>query len=91
MSNNFELYNHYNDSFTYSSFDGILEAREYLQAGTLSGAESRGSSIIGDGLASCIPYFGELEEERTRIIIFTTDNDLAGNEIVTIMEQVKII
>lgn len=50
----------------------------YIQDGTLENAEERGSSIIGDGLASCVYNFSNLEEERTRIIIFSTDNEDAA-------------
>jgi len=58
----------------------------YIQDGTLLGVEDRGSSIIGDGLASCIYSFSSLEENRTRIIIFSTDNELEGEQIVTLQE-----
>lgn len=75
-------YQIYDDDFVYLS--------QYLQSGTLIGNESRGSSIIGDGLAACLYSFSDLEEERTRIIIFSTDNDLAGDEIVTLQEAAQI-
>jgi len=60
----------------------------YLLAGTVVGNEVRGSSIIGDGLASCIYNFPNLDEdlERTRIVIFSTDNELYGEEIITLQE-----
>ena len=85
-----KVYNSYNDSFSYSSLDDVLEAQNYLQAGTLVGINERGSSIIGDGLASCMSYFGDFEEERTRIIIFTTDNDVYGREILDVKEAGQI-
>ncbi len=47
----------------------------FLQAGTLVGNMERGSSIIGENLASCLYSFPNLEEERTRIVLFATDND----------------
>lgn len=62
----------------------------YLYKGTIVGAEVRGSSLIGDGLATCVLSFPNLEEERTRIIIFSTDNDLAGEEIYTLSEAAKL-
>lgn len=70
--------------------DEVYYATEYIQAGTLVGNEVRGSSIIGDGLASCINNFGDLKEERTRIVIFSTDNELYGKEIVTLEEAGKM-
>ncbi len=58
----------------------------YLLYGTIVGNETRGSSIIGDGLASCVFAFPNLEENRSRIIIFSTDNDLQGKEYITLLE-----
>lgn len=65
-------------------------ATSYLHSGTLVGNDIRGSSLIGDGLASSINLFGDLNENRTRIVIFTTDNELYGKEIVTLEEAGEI-
>ncbi len=48
----------------------------------------KGSSLVGDGLASTLYSFPDLkdEKERTRIIIFATDNDVRGIETVTLDE-----
>ena len=61
---------------------------DFISNGTLIGNEDRGSSIIGDGLAAASMDFNNLEEDpdRTRIIIFSTDNDLQGDEIITLPE-----
>ena len=46
-----------------------------FDAGITAGYELKGTSAIGEGLASCLFSFPELAtEERTRIIIFLTDN-----------------
>ena len=37
-----------------------------------------GSSLIGDGLVSCIDNFDRKDEDRSRSIVFATDNMLAG-------------
>lgn len=65
---------------------------DYISCGTLVGNEERGSSIIGDGLAATAYDFPDLKEdaERTRIIIFTSDNDMAGTPIVTLDEAATI-
>lgn len=64
---------------------------QYIYSGTIEGASERGSSLIGDGLASCVFNFPDLEDkERTRIIIFSTDNDLAGKPLLT-TEQASAI
>ena len=57
----------------------------YKYEGTLA---EEGSSFIGDGLASCLYSFPDLETntERSRMIIFTTDNELNGEPYVTLEE-----
>lgn len=57
----------------------------YKYQGTLA---EEGSSFIGDGLASALYSFPDLEsnKERSRMIIFTTDNELNGEPYVTLEE-----
>ena len=63
----------------------------YINSGTLEGSEQKGSSLIGDGLASCVYSFSDLDEtNRTRIIIFSTDNALAGTPLLTLEEAAQI-
>lgn len=61
----------------------------YRFAGTDS---ERGSSLIGDGLASCLYSFTDLDEEpdRSRLIVFVTDNDLQGDPLVTMEEAMEL-
>lgn len=76
---------------TYDTFDdNWLYLNSYITDGTLIGSEERGSSLIGDGLATSVYDFPDLEEERTRIIIFSTDNDLEGTPIVTLSQAANI-
>lgn len=77
-----------NNSFDFSM--DTYSLRKYITSGTLLGASTRGSSIPGDGLASCVYNFPNLEEERTRVILFTTDNDLQGEPIFTLDEAAQI-
>lgn len=70
--------------------DNWLYLDSYISGGTLIGAEERGSSLIGDGLAASVYDFSDLEEERTRIVIFSTDNDIQGTPIVTLEEAADI-
>lgn len=72
-----------------SSFD-IYSATNYLYSGTLEGNMIRGSSLIGDGLASCIYSFPNLEEDRSRIVLLSTDNEVLGTPLVTLDEAAKI-
>lgn len=86
-----ELTEYYENPMT-SSFDIYnmdYETYYYKYEGTLS---DYGSSYIGDGLASCLYNFPDLEEdtERTRLIIFTTDNQLNGVPFVTVDEATDL-
>lgn len=68
--------------------DRLYELDEYISSGTLIGNMERGSSIIGDGLAAAALDFSHIEDDpdRSRIIIFSTDNDLQGTELITLPE-----
>lgn len=66
----------------------------YKYDGTLW-EDNRGSSFIGDGLASCLYNFPDLKEndDRSRLIIFTTDNELneiSGTSFVTLEEAAAL-
>lgn len=81
-----------NNQFSYSSVkdDNYFYIHKYIYSGTLEGNETRGSSLIGDGLASCVYSFSNLDEKRTRIIIFSTDNDLSGKPLVSLDKAAEI-
>lgn len=70
-----------NDYYPTADFDWYLY--NYKYEGTLC---DYGSSFIGDGLASCLFDFPDLDEnkDRTRIIIFATDNELNGTPIISV-------
>ena len=56
-------------------FSKMREILDYYDAGTLVNNYTKGSSLIGEGLASCVYSFPRLDgEERTRLIIMATDN-----------------
>lgn len=61
----------------------------YNHEGTLA---EEGSSFIGDGLASALYSFPDLEKnnDRSRMIIFTTDNELNGEPYVTLEEAATL-
>lgn len=72
-----------------------LSTNEYMELmrfydGTLLDSETRGSSLIGDGLASCMFSFPNMEEDRDRIIIMATDNDVAGEEAISLMDAASL-
>ncbi len=70
----FRLQQVYQDmDYTTTDLD-MIEKLEYYDAGTLVNNYTKGSSLIGEGLASCVYSFPRLSEDRTRIIIMATDN-----------------
>lgn len=77
------------DDFDFFSDDIDYDLYNYKYEGTLS---EEGSSLIGDGLASCLYNFPDLTEnsERSRLIIFTTDNELNGTPYVTLEEAARL-
>ena len=70
---------------------------DYIIKGTTIGYQEYGMSLIGDGLASCVDTFANtdrnnkelMSEDRTRIIIFSTDNQVSGNPIFTLKEAAE--
>src|SRR5699024_1642974 len=47
------------------------------------------ASIVPDGLASCAQEFDRAEEDRSRSIIFATDNEVNGEPIFTLEEATQ--
>lgn len=64
------------------SFESWDAMPEYW-VGTMNGA---GSSLIGDGLTACAMRFDHEDEDRSRSIIFASDNEELGDSIVTLPE-----
>ena len=77
---------YYNGKIIFS--DRLYELDAFISNGTLIDYETRGSSLIGDGLAAASLDFYDFEEnpDRTRCIIFSTDNDLFGEPYFTLPE-----
>lgn len=55
--------------------------------GTLIGD---GSSLVGDGLASCVVRFDKTETDRSRSVILVTDNFVAGQPIFTLAQAAAL-
>lgn len=64
---------------------GHDEKLYYRFSGTLIDG---GSSLVGDGLVSALYNFPDLKDdpERARLIVFMTDNDVEGEQLVTLEE-----
>ncbi|MCT1478595.1 VWA domain-containing protein [Microbacterium sp. p3-SID336] len=64
------------------SFDYVDKIPEHW-VGTLNGD---GASLIGDGLAACTMGFDHPDDDRSRSVVFATDNEVNGASIVTLDE-----
>lgn len=53
-------------------------------------SEGQGSSLIGDGLASCVLRFDQLGTKRSRSIILATDNQVNGSQIVSLAQAAAL-
>jgi len=60
---------------------------ESFFAGTFNGL---GTSLIGDGLATCVAGFDRIDTERARSVILATDNQLAGRPIIDLDEAIEL-
>ena len=70
----------YIPSDMYEQYSEMVYELSYLDAGTLVNNHYKGSSLIGEGLASCLYSFPYLNDEsRTRVIILSTDNGEMAN------------
>ena len=76
------------DAFS-SGYDWIYY-QAYISSGTLIGNEQRGSSLIGDGLAAAAIDFSDADKERTKVVIFSTDNDIQETPVATLDEAADI-
>ena len=82
------------DDYDYASGQ-LVEARKALESGAGSffdGTWNRGgSSLIGDGLASCVQAFPDTgDSQRSRSVIFATDNFLSGDPIFTLQQAADL-
>lgn len=68
---------------------GAIEKYEEWMAGTQTPG-STASSLIGDGLASCVLSFDLQEEDRSRTVILATDNEPYGDSIFSLEEAAQL-
>ena len=62
-----------------------------LDRGPIPGsrAGASGSSLIGDGLASCLQRFDGSDDRRGRTVVLATDNQLSGTPIFSLNEAIR--
>lgn len=61
----------------------VLDPKDPFFAGTLNG---EGSSLIGDGLATCVRSFDHPELRRARSVVLASDNETLGKSLFTLTE-----
>lgn len=81
-------HDYYYSYFSYNS--DMYDKMNYISSGTLIGNMERGSSLIGDGLAAASYCFTSDDPDRSRVIIFSSDNALEGTPLVTTKEAAEI-
>lgn len=78
-----EQFSAFLDSMTedeYNEFMDMLDKLDVIDRPVTLDNETKGSSLIGEGLASCLFNFPSLEDsERTRVIIMVSDNAQSDN------------
>lgn len=69
------------------SADGVYVTQELIDytSATVDDAEEA-ASLAGDGLASCVLSFDHSGEDRSRLILFATDNEINGPQIYTLAQ-----
>lgn len=80
--NNPEIYGPYNKK-------DYLLLKNYIVSGTTYNYEEKGTSLIGDGLISCLNNY-DLSNKHQKILLFSTDNETKGKETYNIEDGYKI-
>lgn len=72
--------------------DQLTQLRDRIGQGRIPGTflGDHGSSLIGDGLASCVSRFDQLNDDRARVIVLATDNLVSGSPIYSLPQAVDL-
>ena len=81
LTDDYDFINDELDTAT-KALEGEPDSESFF-AGTFNG---RGTSLIGDGLATCVSSFDRVDLARARSVVFATDNHVAGRPIITLVE-----
>lgn len=75
----------------FSGWSEIFPTEEFddYTAGTWSEDRDLQSSLVADGLASCVQRFDRLDEERGRALVFATDGEQRGRGVYTLEEATE--
>ena len=66
----------------------LAETRDSLGQSKVAGTRvgDLGSSLIGDGLASCLQHFDQADTRRSRTVVLATDNQVAGTPLFSLTD-----
>jgi hypothetical protein len=78
-------------SFIEVTLDDAAMALGQRKRSFVEGTEEGGTSLIGDGLASCAMRFDNDQRGRSRSIVFATDNALAGEPVMQLPEAAAFV
>lgn len=70
----------------------VRTARQLDENAVIAGtvAPRSGSSLVGDGLASCVQHFDRAREQRSRTVVLATDNLVSGDSIYTLTQAADL-
>lgn len=79
------------DDYAYVG-EALTRARGQVADADLPGVRAvrAGSSLVGDGAASCVQHFDRADEERSRTLVLATDNLVSGDQIYTLDQAVDL-
>lgn len=69
----------------------LRETGDTLGSGQVAGTRvgDLGSSLIGDGLASCLQRFDQDDTQRSRTVVLATDNQVAGTPLFSVADAAQ--
>ena len=72
----------------FEGFDEILPSEQFADytAGTFIDDGTDQSSLVGDGLVSCVQRFDRLDEDRGRALVLATDGEQRGRGVFDLAE-----
>ncbi|GAB3820002.1 hypothetical protein GCM10028820_24870 [Tessaracoccus terricola] len=73
--------------FIHEHVSGIAQQLGQVVPGTQ--LDGLGTSLIGDGLASCVQRFDRVETSRSRTIVLATDNQVSGTPLFTLAQAAR--
>lgn len=70
----------------------LRAAKKDISAGQVPGTQAprSGSSLVGDGLATCVQRFDRPEDARSRTVVLATDNLVSGDAVYSVPQATEL-